>query len=158
MDERRGNTPTIDPDAPDGREAPPSSIPPKPRVQRLFRSRRERMIGGVCGGLGEYFNLDPVLFRLGFLILAFGGAGILAYLALWLIVPEYPIGAPELSITSSLDSRSGRVILAWTLFAFGLLLLANNLGLLSIGNSGQFWPLLLIIAGAALLLNQRSNE
>jgi phage shock protein C len=157
MDERRVDTPTIDQDAPEGGESS-NFVPPKPRGQRLFRGRRERMIGGVCGGLGEYFNLDPVLFRLGFLILAFSGTGILAYLVLWLIVPEYPIGAPELSITSSLDSRSGRVILAWALFAFGLLLLANNLGLFSIGSSGQFWPLLLIVAGAALLLNQRSNE
>ena len=46
------------------------------------------MIGGVCGGLGEFFELDPVLFRAAFVVLAFlGGLGILLYVVLWLLVP-----------------------------------------------------------------------
>jgi phage shock protein PspC (stress-responsive transcriptional regulator) len=56
--------------------------------RRLQLSARERMIGGVCGGLGEYFELDPVLFRAAFLVLAFlGGLGILLYVILWLLIP-----------------------------------------------------------------------
>ena len=55
---------------------------------RLRLSGTERKIAGVCGGLGEYFELDPVLFRAAFVVLAFaGGLGILLYLALWLVVP-----------------------------------------------------------------------
>ena len=55
---------------------------------RLRLSATERKIAGVCGGLGQYFELDPVLFRVAFLVLAFaGGLGILLYLALWLVVP-----------------------------------------------------------------------
>ena len=56
--------------------------------RRLHLSASERMIGGVCGGLGEFFELDPVLFRAAFLVLAvIGGLGILLYLALWLLIP-----------------------------------------------------------------------
>lgn len=57
--------------------------------KRLYRSRSERKIAGICGGLGAYFNQDPVLFRILWVILALGlGGGIIAYLVLWLIVPE----------------------------------------------------------------------
>jgi phage shock protein PspC (stress-responsive transcriptional regulator) len=56
--------------------------------RRLQLSAQERMIGGVCGGLGEFFELDPILFRAAFLVLAFvGGAGIVLYLVLWLLIP-----------------------------------------------------------------------
>jgi phage shock protein PspC (stress-responsive transcriptional regulator) len=56
--------------------------------KQLRLSAKERMIGGVCGGLGEFFELDPVLFRAAFLVLAFiGGLGILLYLVLWLLIP-----------------------------------------------------------------------
>jgi phage shock protein PspC (stress-responsive transcriptional regulator) len=56
--------------------------------RRLRLSAADRMIGGVCGGLGEYFELDPVLFRAAFLVLAFlGGLGILLYVILWLLIP-----------------------------------------------------------------------
>jgi len=57
-------------------------------VKRLHRSGEDRKIAGVCAGLGEYFELDPVLFRAAFLVLAFaGGLGILLYLVLWLLIP-----------------------------------------------------------------------
>ena len=57
-------------------------------VARLRLSAKERMIGGVCGGLGELFDLDPILFRAAFLVLAFlGGLGILLYVVLWLLMP-----------------------------------------------------------------------
>jgi phage shock protein PspC (stress-responsive transcriptional regulator) len=56
--------------------------------KRLRLSARERMIGGVCGGLGEFLELDPVLFRAAFLVLAVvGGLGILLYAVLWLLIP-----------------------------------------------------------------------
>ena len=56
--------------------------------RRLRLSATERMIGGVCGGLGELFELDPILFRAAFLVLAFlGGLGILLYVVLWLLMP-----------------------------------------------------------------------
>lgn len=57
--------------------------------QRLYRSRSDRVIAGVCGGLGEYLRIDPVWVRLAFVLLLFAqGIGLIAYLALWLLVPE----------------------------------------------------------------------
>jgi phage shock protein C len=60
--------------------------------KRLYRSRDNRMLFGVCGGLGEYLNVDPTIVRLIF-VLAFlpGGPGLIAYLALALLVPEEPL-------------------------------------------------------------------
>jgi len=62
--------------------------------KRLYRSRKDRKIAGVCGGLAEYFNVDPVLVRILWAVLVLGaGTGILAYILFWLIVPEAPEGA-----------------------------------------------------------------
>jgi len=58
---------------------------------RLHLSSSDHKIAGVCGGLGEYFDLDPVFFRAGFVILAFTcGVGIFLYFVLWLLVPRAP--------------------------------------------------------------------
>ena len=64
-------------------------MPPADGPRRLRRSSSDRMVGGVAGGLGRYFDVDPVLFRIAFVVLVFaGGAGLLAYLGLWLITPS----------------------------------------------------------------------
>ena len=56
-------------------------------VKRLTRSQK-RVIAGVCGGLGNYFNVDPVLIRAIFLFLLIVGGGLLLYIILWIIVPK----------------------------------------------------------------------
>jgi phage shock protein C len=58
--------------------------------KKLYRSRSDSMIAGVCGGLGEYLNVDPVWIRLGFVLLLVGGAsvGFWAYIILWIVVPQ----------------------------------------------------------------------
>jgi len=57
--------------------------------KKLFRSRTNRKIAGVCGGLGDYFNIDPTLVRILFLIfLLCGGGGLLLYIICWIAVPE----------------------------------------------------------------------
>jgi len=62
-----------------------------PEIKRLYRSKTDRMLGGVCGGMGVYFNLDPVLMRLVWVILFFaGGIGVLGYILAWIIIPEEP--------------------------------------------------------------------
>ena len=59
---------------------------------RLYRSSSDKMIAGVCGGLGDFFGLDPTLVRLVFVVLALlGGHGLLVYLVLWIIVPRQPV-------------------------------------------------------------------
>lgn len=74
-----------DPDADAGQ-----TTDPEPR--KLYRSRTNRSIAGICGGLGEFFEVDPTLLRLItlFLIL-FGGISLWVYLILWIVIPEAPI-------------------------------------------------------------------
>ena len=81
--------------------------------RRLYRSRRERMIGGVCGGLADYFGIDPVIVRIIAVALVFaGGAGILAYLAAWLLVPEESAdGASEPGAAGRTATIAGAVLL-----------------------------------------------
>jgi len=60
-------------------------------VKRLYRPKRDRMLGGVCGGIAEYFVLDPTLVRVGCVIFTLmGGSGILAYIICWVIIPNNP--------------------------------------------------------------------
>ena len=60
----------------------------KEEYKKLYRSKKNRMIAGVCGGIGEYFNIDPTIIRLLWVILVFcGGIGILAYLVAWIVIP-----------------------------------------------------------------------
>jgi phage shock protein C len=61
--------------------------------KQLYRSRTNRKIAGVCGGLGEYMNLDPTIIRLIWVLLILcAGTGLLAYLIAALIIPENPNG------------------------------------------------------------------
>lgn len=60
-------------------------------MKRLVKSYKNRMISGVCGGIGEYLNTDPTLIRIAFiLITVFGGSGILLYIACALVMPSEP--------------------------------------------------------------------
>jgi phage shock protein C len=60
-------------------------------TRKLYRSKTNRQVAGVCGGLAEYFNLDPTLIRVLFIVLAvLGGSGIIIYLAMWILVPSQP--------------------------------------------------------------------
>lgn len=62
-------------------------------MKRLYRSRIDRQISGVCGGLAEYFNIDPTIIRLLFVLGFFitGSATFWAYIVLWIVVPENPV-------------------------------------------------------------------
>jgi len=59
--------------------------------RRLYRSRNDRTLAGVCAGIAEYFGWDPTLVRVAWVLLTLlGGSGILLYLIMWLVVPEAP--------------------------------------------------------------------
>lgn len=60
-------------------------------AKRIYRSAKDRMLGGVCGGIGEYFDVDPTIVRLVAVVFALSGAGILAYIIAWIIIPEQPV-------------------------------------------------------------------
>jgi len=64
------------------------------QTRRLYRSRTDRKLAGVCGGLAQYFNTDATLIRVLFVVLALlGGPGLVIYLLMWILVPEEPLGA-----------------------------------------------------------------
>lgn len=105
----------------------PTAEGPPPR--QLTRSRSDRMIGGVCGGLGRYFNVDPLLFRIGAVALVFlGGTGLLLYLAALLLVPNEGEAAP---IAPGAQGRNRAVVLlaviVLLLIAFPFLLVGGAL-------------------------------
>lgn len=57
--------------------------------RKFYRSSTDKKLGGVCGGLAEYFDIDPLLVRIAFLVLLFGfGTGLLAYIILWILAPK----------------------------------------------------------------------
>ncbi len=80
--------PSVDPPG----YAPPPPPPGPPVRPQLRRSRTDKIIGGVNGGLAEYSGIDPLLWRVGFIALAFFGPGILIYPLLWLLMPAGPTG------------------------------------------------------------------
>jgi phage shock protein C len=74
-------------------------------TKRLYRSRTERWLAGICGGLGNYFGIDPTLIRVLFVLFALAvGGGILAYLILWIIIPLEPDTVEE-SAGASLEEE-----------------------------------------------------
>lgn len=63
--------------------------------KRLYRSKNDRVLGGVCGGLGNFLGIDPVIVRVLWAVSFFvGGVGLLAYLIAWIIIPEEPVVKP----------------------------------------------------------------
>lgn len=61
------------------------------KVKKLYRSRKNRILAGVCGGIGEYVEIDPTLIRLAWILVSFfWGAGILLYIIAWFLIPLNP--------------------------------------------------------------------
>ena len=122
------------------------SVKPTPR---LYRSAGDKVIAGVCGGLAQYFSIDPAIVRLAFVVFALaGGASVLLYIALWIAVP-IGTGTPALAL-----GERGHEVLAAVLIAIGALWLLANFGAFTFINWRFAWPLVLIAAGAALLVRR----
>ncbi len=132
--------------------------------KRLYRSTREKMIGGVCGGMAEYFEIDPVLIRILFVVATFvGGSGILAYIICWIIIPEQarvvqapatPEATPQPGTPASqpavaTNGHRGSTVVGIVLIVIGGLFLADNF--LPHFHFADFWPVLLIIFGIGIL-------
>ena len=128
--------------------------------RRLYKSRSDRMIDGVCGGLAEYFDLDPTLVRIAWVILTLaGGSGILLYIIAMIVMPtnSASVSAPSTGKTSHSNQRFWGILLV----ALGIFWLAGNLGF-------SFWrhwwgfswdlllPILLVLAGVAFLFGGRN--
>lgn len=145
---------------------------------RLSRSRTDRFLGGVCGGLGRYLGVDPAIIRLIFLLLLFGkGVGIFVYIALWVILP---VEGESMSQSADMGDRISEGVRgvgedirqatqvphpqAGLWFGLGLIVLggfmfferlADMLGLEWIArwiDWSTIWPLLLIAVGVAFII------
>lgn len=78
-------------------------------IKRLYRSRTDLMLGGVCGGLAKYLNVDPTIIRLVFVLLLFlGGGGFWIYLVLWIITPveSLPESTSVIEVEPSKDEKA----------------------------------------------------
>ncbi len=153
--------------------------------KKLYRSVTDKMLGGVCGGIAEYFSIDPVIIRLAFVLaVIFGGGGILAYIILWIIIPQKPFIItpfnPENKANDNLADDEDEKITSndlqsnmlyknpnnnKTVFAGVLLVVLGMIILISNFVPGfyfrDYWPVILIILGLAIILkakNQNTNE
>jgi phage shock protein PspC (stress-responsive transcriptional regulator) len=97
---------------------------PTSSTRRLERARAGRMVAGVCEGLGRYFDVDPVIFRIGFAVAAFaGGAGLLAYVIAALVIPEE--GSRRAAVHLG---RKTPTVVMWVLIVLGVLALTDGWG------------------------------
>lgn len=129
--------------------APPPEASPPPRLLR--RRLDNRVIAGVCSGLADYFGIDPILVRLAFVVITFaGGAGVLAYIILWIVMTPAPLGTPARPVAVGPTSQ-GPFWLGAVLIALGALFLLGNSGLFAWWNWTLFWPLALIALGMLIL-------
>jgi phage shock protein PspC (stress-responsive transcriptional regulator) len=122
-------------------------------IKELHRSRDDRILAGVAGGLGRYFDISPTFFRIGFTILTLvGGAGILLYVAAWLVIPDE--GESDSIVSEALRRHRDR---PWLLAGVGLVAIA----LVSLFARADFWPnsgfawTLLLLGALAIMFAQR---
>lgn len=140
---------------PTGTAAPPPPPRPPLDLHRLRRSRTDRKVAGVCGGLGRWADIDPVVFRIVLVVMAvFGGLGLLVYGLLWLLVPEEGSAESEGQRLLSGHPDSG-VIWPIILVLLGLGAAGGSWRWVGPGSSGL---LLVIVLVVAVLLVQRSRE
>ncbi len=133
---------------------------------KLYRSETDKKIGGVCGGLANYFDIDVVLIRVAFvLLLLFGGGGLLAYIILWVVIPTEPMDFTKAGNiqedTSNVDDSSEEgvenenkknntsLIAGMILIFVGLIILFDKI--LPYYNILDFWPIVFIVIGALMI-------
>ncbi|MBN1201155.1 MAG: PspC domain-containing protein [Anaerolineae bacterium] len=129
------------------------------KSQRLTRSLTDRVLGGVCGGLGAVIGINPWWVRGAVVILGLftAGTGVLIYLALWLVLPAQTLD----DIEDDPDSARWRaprpetlILIGGAVIVMGIIVLARNLGALSGTNGDAFLPLVVIVFGLTLLVKQ----
>ena len=130
------------------------TTPQNTKPARLYRSRDDRVVAGVAGGIARYLGVDPVLVRLAVVALAIiAGSGIVAYLIAWVIIPEQPrtgeADYQEPRAPTAAASGQTRMIAGVALVIIGAALLMRW----AIPSfSDFFWPLVVIASGVGLLI------
>lgn len=141
----------------------------------LYRSANNKIIAGVCGGLGQYFDIDPTIIRIVFVLMTvFGGSGLLIYLILWLVIPSETSGitlsqdhikenAKEMKqkaetfahdIRKSSSNKDSRPWWGVVIVILGAFFLMSNYGLFDFYELRKLWPLALIVLGILILLRK----
>ncbi len=147
--------------------------------KRLYRSRSQRIIGGVCGGLAEYFQIDVVIVRLIFVLLLFANIpAVIGYIIAWIIIPERKYARRQTPLADADDAKveveeapapsgGSGLLLGYVLVALGVLLLWNTwlpqavrwMGLGTVRIIAiSWWPVVLIVLGLAFLLSGRGRS
>jgi phage shock protein C len=147
------------------------------KIKKLYRSRTNKVIFGVCGGLGEYFEMDANIFRLIFILLTItGGAGILLYLVFSIVIPIEP-GEPVKSgrqevkeFVEEVKDKTGeamqvirkeplwtRTFLGFSLIAIGIALLSKQIFPLYFNwlDWDIIWPILILLFGVKLIADNK---
>jgi phage shock protein PspC (stress-responsive transcriptional regulator) len=126
-------------------------------AKRLYRSNRNSVIAGVCGGIGEYFDIDPVMVRIiAVLLLLAKGVGLIAYVVAWIAMPVRPADEP---VRPAPKSEISKYLPGIILIALGVIFLVDNLFWWF--HFGYIWPLGLVAIGVILVfksLNDRKKE
>lgn len=133
-------------------------------LKRLCRSDKERVIAGICGGLADYFDIDPLLIRIVFIILAIsGGLGVILYLAAWLIIPRKKLTADQNEVSPPQQKGSSDMNRNPSGLVFGILIIVLGIGLL-LHNYGLFnfkfsliWPLIIVAIGVRLIIRDKNK-
>ncbi|NTV47369.1 MAG: PspC domain-containing protein [Chlorobiales bacterium] len=132
---------------------------------KLYRSRQDKVIAGVAAGLGKYFDVDPVLVRVIFVVFTvMGGSGFLAYVILWIVMPKEPEFGAQASVEvldesgdfltaseSEAQKKRRQVAGAILLICLGLLIMADRF--IPMFNMKTVLPLALLAIGVILLWN-----
>jgi len=133
-------------------------------MERLYKSRSDKIFDGVCGGIGQYFSIDPVLIRLLWILMVlFGGTGVLAYIVAMIIIPREPESTQQLEEASEeIEPEYSFSQKFWggLLIIVGIFLLIGVLGPVGGLFAGAallmgsvLWPLLVILLGLYLFFN-----
>lgn len=137
--------------------------------KKLYRSDTNKIVSGVCGGLGEYFDVDPTLVRIVLIILTLAtGVFLFGYLLAWIIVPKREPGSWQQESTDSINvSNTGQQTpqqySSWTRYLPGLILILIGVILLFQDtfywfDLEEFWPLVLIIIGVAMIVGRSARK
>jgi phage shock protein C len=126
-------------------------------AQKLYRSTTDKMLGGVAGGLAEYFDIDSTLVRVLFIVVVFlGGGGIIAYIILWIVVPQKPYEIPKNSFNQSPPEGGSGSNFSSDENKSDSFSVSNGSAVSSMTNTGnkQIWvAIVLMVIGSLLLLD-----
>jgi len=135
-------------------------------MKTLYRSRKNRVIAGVCGGIGEYFDVDPTLIRIVWAVsVLVGGFGFFAYLIGWIFLPDAKTKtslveewtqekrAKKTKTKMSLNDTP-IVVLGFFLIFLGLMFIFNNLGWV-FWSWNYTWPTIIIVIGLIIIFSRR---